>query len=308
MNNKTKLLELHKDYDEIFNEILTKFIELTKNKFSAFNETDPAIILLQLIAYNIKINNIKIDTAMQESILSLATDNRLDNLGAGLSTKRHKDETDDNFRKRLLIINSISDNGTKNYYESIIRKHIPEVSSLVIQGPPQTQPGVVKIYCAGNRHSITTNIDIALSIQKFLMDNPSLKMLTDDIQVLPPEDKDFYINIVISLISLEEPNEDNLANKDVTNQVTLLAMQSIESYLTSSYLIGKDITPYDLSCLINSMTLTNALTSDHKMKFRIYTIDIQNPAQILRITSSQIANCTKVEVETKIIKDNDVIA
>lgn len=296
----SNILNLDKDFDSIFAEILKDFIARTKGKFTANVETDPAIILLQLVAFYIKTNNIKLEASIQESVLSLATGNRLDNLGTSLSLDRKLNENDDTFRERLLVANSISDHGTHGYYRTILLDNIPEIKSLHIIAPPTTPPGIIYIYSSGLRSA--TFGKTSKLIKEFFDKNQTSKMMTDYIQSFNPEQKTFDIKIQIKLLQrIKQQSNNSIYSEETKEKIKTFIKIEINKFLDNEFIIGNDITTYQLSCLITSLTLQQHLYASGRQIYEIYEIILENPANNITISNTEIARCNNIDVDILII-------
>lgn len=296
----SNILTLNKDFNSIFDEILKDFTQRTKGKFTANVETDPAIILLQIVAFYIKTNNIKLETSIQESVLSLATGNRLDNLGASLSLTRKQGENDDVFRERLLVANAISDHGTYGYYKTILLDNIPEIKSLYIIAPPNTPPGFIYIYSAGLRNA--TFGKTSQLVKDFFKVDETSKMMTDYIQSLDPQQKNFEIKIKLKLLQkIKQQNNNYVYSQETKEKIKTFIINEINQFLNNEFIIGNDITTYQISCLITSLTLRPYLYTSGRQMYEIYEIILEEPTSNITVSNTEIARCNNIDVDIAIV-------
>jgi len=141
---------------------LIKELQELDTDFNALLESDPAMKLLEIVAYRVIINTARVNQGMLAVLLAFAKGNDLTQLGANLDCERllitpaDADavppiaavyESDDEYRHRIqLSWYARNTAGSTNAYNFLARTCDSDVLSAQAYGPPVTQPGYVDLY------------------------------------------------------------------------------------------------------------------------------------------------------------------
>lgn len=161
------------DYETLLSDYINDFKE-KKPDYATLLESDPAIIILQVIAYRELLLRNRINEAAKANMLAYATNTDLDNLAAFYGVERLEDETDDRLKTRTqLALEGFSTAGPIGAYIFHALSASNEVKSVAVKSP---NPGEVLI-------SILSNIDDG-TVSSELIETVHNKLSEDDIRPL----------------------------------------------------------------------------------------------------------------------------
>ena len=90
------------DFETLLTNYINDFVARNPN-YATLLESDPAIILMQVVAYREMLLRARINEAAKANMLAYATKGDLDNLAAFFGVERLEDETDERLRKRTQL-------------------------------------------------------------------------------------------------------------------------------------------------------------------------------------------------------------
>ena len=116
------------DYDTILDTTRASFLKRADNYISII-EADPAYMMLEEMAYRIRLLIQKINNDAAAVIVTHATGSDLDNAGARFSLQRMEGETDDNFRERIALrLETIVAGSIEWYRQYVIGLQVTEIT------------------------------------------------------------------------------------------------------------------------------------------------------------------------------------
>ena len=161
------------DFETLLTNYINDFVARNPN-YATLLESDPAIILMQVVAYREMLLRARINEAAKANMLAYATKGDLDNLAAFFGVERLEDETDERLRKRTqLALEGFSTAGPVGAYIFHSLSASNEVKSVSVKSP---NPGEVLV-------TILSNIGDG-TVGQELIDAVSAKLNEDDIRPL----------------------------------------------------------------------------------------------------------------------------
>lgn len=161
------------DYETLLSDYIGDF-KAKKADYTTLLESDPAIIILQAVAYRELLLRNRINQAAKANMLAYATDADLDNLAAFYGVERLENENDDRLRIRTqLALEGFSTAGPMGAYIFHALSASNEVKSVAVKSP---HPGEVLI-------TILSNIDDGTASNS-LIETVNNKLNEDDIRPL----------------------------------------------------------------------------------------------------------------------------
>ena len=184
-----------------FETLLTNYI----NDFNARNpnystllESDPAIILMQVVAYREMLLRARINEAAKANMLAYATKGDLDNLAAFFDVERLEDETDERLRKRTqLALEGFSTAGPVGAYIFHSLSASNEVKSVSVKSP---NPGEVLVTILSNIGDGTVGQELIDTVLAKLNED-DIRPLTDLVSVQGAEIINYQVEAVITVYS-----------------------------------------------------------------------------------------------------------
>ncbi|WP_425383726.1 baseplate assembly protein [Wolbachia endosymbiont (group A) of Microdon myrmicae] len=169
-----------------FEEILSRMREeLVKRdaSFTALVESDPAIKILEVAAWQELLLRERINEAVKSNLLKFATGEDLDNLAEFYGVERQKEEDDERFRKRIKAkIIGPSTCGSREYYRYHALSADRRVKDALVESKV---PGSVEISILSTELSTTGIVsEELLEIVKKQVTRDDIRVLTDTITVI----------------------------------------------------------------------------------------------------------------------------
>ena len=161
------------DFETLLTNYINDFVARNPN-YATLLESDPAIILMQVVAYREMLLRARINEAAKANMLAFANSSDLDNLAAFFGVERLTDETDERLRERTqLALEGFSTAGPIGSYIFHALSASNEVKSVSATSP---NPGEVLV-------TILSNIGDG-TVGQELIDAVSAKLNEDDIRPL----------------------------------------------------------------------------------------------------------------------------
>ena len=184
-----------------FETLLTDYISDFKAKnpdYITLLESDPAIILMQVVAYREMLLRARINEAAKANMLAYATKGDLDNLAAFFGVERLEDETDERLRKRTqLALEGFSTAGPVGAYIFHSLSASNEVKSVSVKSP---NPGEVLVTILSNIGDGTVNQNLIDTVSAKLNED-DIRPLTDLVSVPGAEIINYQVEAVITVYS-----------------------------------------------------------------------------------------------------------
>lgn len=185
------------DFESLLTDYINDFIARNPN-YATLLESDPAIILMQVVAYREMLLRARINEAAKANMLAYATKGDLDNLAAFFGVERLIDETDERLRKRTqLALEGFSTAGPVGAYIFHSLSASNEVKSVSVKSP---NPGEVLVTILSNIGDGTVNQDLIDAVSTKLNED-DIRPLTDLVSVQGAEIINYQVEAIITVYS-----------------------------------------------------------------------------------------------------------
>ena len=185
------------DFENLLTDYINDFIARNPN-YSTLLESDPAIILMQVVAYREMLLRARINEAAKANMLAYATKGDLDNLAAFFGVERLIDETDERLRKRTqLALEGFSTAGPVGAYIFHSLSASNEVKSVSVKSP---NPGEVLVTILSNIGDGTVGQELIDTVLTKLNED-DIRPLTDLVSVQGAEIINYQVEAVITVYS-----------------------------------------------------------------------------------------------------------
>ncbi|MDA9231356.1 baseplate J/gp47 family protein, partial [Rickettsiales bacterium] len=185
------------DYETLLTDYIDDFKARNPN-YATLLESDPAIILMQVIAYRELLLRARINEAAKANMLAYATGSDLDNLAAFYGVERLIDETDDRLKTRTqLALEGFSTAGPIGAYIFHSLSASNEVKSVSVKSP---NPGEVLVTILSNIADGTVSNDL-ISIVSAKLNEDAIRPLTDLVLVQAAQIINYQVEAIITVYS-----------------------------------------------------------------------------------------------------------
>ena len=185
------------DFETLLTNYINDFVARNPN-YATLLESDPAIILMQVVAYREMLLRARINEAAKANMLAYATKGDLDNLAAFFGVERLEDETDERLRKRTqLALEGFSTAGPVGAYIFHSLSASNEVKSVSVKSP---NPGEVLVTILSNIGDGTVAQELIDSVLAKLNED-NIRPLTDLVSVQGAEIINYQVEAVITVYS-----------------------------------------------------------------------------------------------------------
>jgi len=213
-----------------FEEIRAQAIEQLKNILPEWDtcnlESDPAVKILEVFAYREMLLRQRINDALKAVLLPYAVASDLDNLAAFYGISRLQGESDDDFRRRILLsLSRFSAAGSTKSYAYWAYTADPRVKDVCCVSPA---PGEVSIYVLSNEGDGTPSAEILTNVETTLTAK-DVRPLTDHVQVFPATVKHFSVRAGLYLYP-----------EAIDDVVLAEAQKSLNAVATELHKLAKD--------------------------------------------------------------------
>lgn len=182
-------------YDQIFNRLKAEFATRCP-EYNAFLESDPAMKLLEIAAFQEMLLRTRIHEAIKSNLLSYATGTDLDNLAAFYSVTRGEGETDEAFRSKIQTrIQGWSPAGSREHYKFHALQADARVKDARADSPT---PGLVRIALLSHEDNGQASADLLAKVNEILQSD-SIRVLTDTVEVVPCTIQEITVRAKITL-------------------------------------------------------------------------------------------------------------
>ncbi|MEB8638658.1 baseplate J/gp47 family protein [Cronobacter muytjensii] len=180
--------------------------------FNALLESDPAMKLIEVVAYQVIINYARVNQGQLAVLLAFAKGADLDQLGANFDVERllitpadptaippvpAKYESDDDYRHRIqLSWYARNTAGSTNAYNYLALSASADVLSAQAYGPPVTQPGYVDMYVLSRTGDGTPPQSLLDTVTAALTPEDT-RPLTDFVTVKPGKNLSYNVEATI---------------------------------------------------------------------------------------------------------------
>jgi phage-related baseplate assembly protein len=258
-----------------FETLLTDYISDFKAKnpdYITLLESDPAIILMQVVAYREMLLRARINEAAKANMLAYATKGDLDNLAAFFGVERLEDETDERLRKRTqLALEGFSTAGPVGAYIFHSLSASNEVKSVSVKSP---NPGEVLVTILSNIGDGTVGQELIDAVLAKLNED-DIRPLTDLVSVQGAEIINYQVEAVITVYS--GPS---------SAVVETEANDALQKFISDRHEIGR---------VIAISGVYDALHVDGVKK-----VELISPLADVETTNEQAPYCTNIQVSVVI--------
>lgn len=251
------------DYEVLLTDYINDFKARNPN-YATLLESDPAIILMQVIAYREMLLRNRINEAAKANMLAYAVGGDLDNLAAFYGVERLENEIDDRLRIRTqLALEGFSTAGPKGSYIFHSLSASNEIKSVSVKSP---NPGEVLVTILSNIADGTVSNDL-ISIVSAKLNEDAIRPLTDLVLVQAAQIINYQVEAIITVYS--GPS---------SSIVETQANEALQKFISNRHEIGR---------VIAISGIYDALHIDGVKKVELVTplIDIET-------TDEQVAYCT----------------
>jgi len=259
------------DFETLLTDYINDFIARNPN-YATLLESDPAIILMQVVAYREMLLRARINEAAKANMLAYATKGDLDNLAAFFGVERLIDETDERLRKRTqLALEGFSTAGPVGAYIFHSLSASNEVKSVSVKSP---NPGEVLVTILSNIGDGTVGQELIDTVLTKLNED-DIRPLTDLVSVQGAEIINYQVEAVITVYS--GPS---------SAVVETEANDALQKFISDRHEIGR---------VIAISGIYDALHVDGVKK-----VELISPLVDVETTNEQAPYCTNIQVSVVI--------
>ena len=235
-------------------------------------ESDPAIILMQVVAYREMLLRARINEAAKANMLAYATKGDLDNLAAFFGVERLEDEADERLRKRTqLALEGFSTAGPVGAYIFHSLSASNEVKSVSVKSP---NPGEVLVTILSNIGDGTVGQELIDTVLTKLNED-DIRPLTDLVSVQGAEIINYQVEAIITVYS--GPS---------SAVVETEANDALQKFISDRHEIGR---------VIAISGIYDALHVDGVKK-----VELISPVADVETTNEQAPYCTNISISVVI--------
>jgi phage-related baseplate assembly protein len=259
------------DFESLLTDYINDFVARNPN-YSTLLESDPAIILMQVVAYREMLLRARINKAAKANMLAYATKGDLDNLAAFFGVERLIDETDERLRKRTqLALEGFSTAGPVGAYIFHSLSASNKVKSVSVKSP---NPGEVLVTILSNIGDGTVSQELIDTVLAKLNED-DIRPLTDLVSVQGAEIINYQVEAVITVYS--GPS---------SAVVETEANDALQKFISDRHEIGR---------VIAISGIYDALHVDGVKK-----VELISPLADVETTNEQAPYCTNIQVSVVI--------
>jgi len=255
------------DYETLLTDYINDFKARNPN-YATLLESDPAIILMQVISYRELLLRSRINEAAKANMLAYATGSDLDNLAAFYGVERLIDETDDRLKTRTqLALEGFSTAGPIGAYIFHSLSASNEVKSVSVKSP---NPGEVLVTILSNINDGTASSTLITTVNDKLNED-DIRPLTDQVTVAGATIINYTVEAIITVYS--GPS---------SAIVEAQANEALQNFISNRHEIGR---------VIAISGIYDALHVDGVKKVELVT-----PLADIETTDEQAAYCTNITI------------
>ena len=185
------------DFETLLTDYINDFTSRNPN-YSTLLESDPAIILMQVVAYREMLLRTRINEAAKANMLAYSKANDLDNLAAFFGVEILQDETDGRLRKRTqLAFEGFSTAGPIGAYIFHSLSASEKIKSVSVKSPNPGEVLVTILSKNGNGMVHQELIDIVLE----KLNEDDIRPLTDLVSVQGAKIINYQVEAIITVYS-----------------------------------------------------------------------------------------------------------
>ncbi|MDL1992988.1 baseplate assembly protein [Vibrio parahaemolyticus] len=270
------------DYETIFNQMKDTLIEIDP-AFDALEESDPAMVVLQVAAYWRLVDRQRVNDAALSVLVAYAEDEDLEHLGALFDVKRLildegdptavpprpviKEDNHEYRRRILLAMHGISTAGPEGAYIFHGLSADPDVKDISVSSPAPVEVVVYVLSQNGNGLASQTLLDKVNA----KLNGKEIRPLTDKVTVQSAFISEFRVEAILHINSGPDPA-----------LVIEAARNALTDYLDDSHRLGVDV------------TLSGIYAALHQAG--VWKVELIAPTSDLVVDSSTAAYCTEMVI------------
>lgn len=268
------------DYETIFNQMKDTLIELDP-AFDALEESDPAMVVLQVAAYWRLVDRQRVNDAALSVLVAYAEDEDLEHLGALFDVERLvldegdpttvpprpvvKEDNDEYRRRILLAMHGISTAGPEGAYIFHGLSADPDVKDISVSSPAPVEVIVHVLSKTGN--GLATQVLLDKVDAK--LNGKEIRPLTDKVTVQSAIISEFRVEAVLHINPGPDPD-----------LVIEAARHALSVYLDDSHRLGVDV------------TLSGIYAALHQAG--VWKVELISPTADVVVDKTSAAYCTDV--------------
>jgi phage-related baseplate assembly protein len=168
------------EYNVLFQRVKAEFLRRSP-EFTALLESDPAVKLLEIAAYQEMLMRFRIHEAIKSNLLAHAAGQDLDNLAEFYNVQRAESESDEAFRNKIKArIQAWSPAGSRDHYKFHTLQADPRVKDARADSPA---PGLVRIAVLSTENDGLASTDLLETVRSAITSD-SVRVLTDTVEVV----------------------------------------------------------------------------------------------------------------------------
>jgi phage-related baseplate assembly protein len=244
------------EYDSIFQSIKAEFMQRSP-EFTALLESDPAIKLLEIAAYQEMLMRFRIQEAIKSNLLAYAAGQDLDNLAEFYSVQRAESEGDEAFRNKIKArIQAWSPAGSRDHYKFHTLQADPRVKDARADSPV---PGLVRIAVLSTENNGLASPDLLEKVTETVTSD-SVRVLTDTVEVVGCTIVPIALNATITLHPETPQNVLNTAKSKL--ETAFESQKSLGWDVSKSWLIANLFVDGIQNITLTSPTTDVAIADD----------------------------------------------
>ena len=255
------------DFENLLTDYINDFKARNPN-YSTLLESDPAIILMQVVAYREMLLRSRINEAAKANMLAYATSGDLDNLAALFGVERLIDETDERLRERTsLALEGFSTAGPAGAYIFHTLSAANDIKSVSVKSP---NPGEVLVTILSDIDDGTPSQDLIDTVLTKLNED-DIRPLTDLVSVQGAEIINYQVEAVITVYS--GPSSAIVKNE---------AQTALENFISERHEIGTTIA---ISGIYDALHVNG-----------VKKVELTSPISDVETTDEQAPYCTNISI------------
>jgi len=198
------------DFETIRAELISK-LRARVPDFDAVLESDPAVKLIEVFAWELMLDRQRVNNAAKANLLAFAQGSDLDHLAAFYGVERKDDESDDRLRERVRQrIQGFSAAGGRAHYRFHALSASTDVADVAVFSP---RDGVVRIVVLSAEGSGEPTEELLATVRERVIAD-DVKVLTDRVEVAGAEIVPVAVQATVELLpSTPRATFDNLAGR-----------------------------------------------------------------------------------------------
>lgn len=250
-------------YEDVLAELVAD-LQARDPSYTTLVETDPAMVILQVVAYRIVIERQRVNEAAKSVMIAYATGADLENLAALFGVTKLTGETDVALRQRVVLApESYSVAGPEAAYVFHARSADATIRDASATSPTPGEVVVTLLSSLGDGTASDDQIELVESV----VNSDPIRPLTDSVTVQSATIVPYNVEATLTLFS--GPDE---------TVILIRSQEGLADYIAQSFALGRDIT---VSALYAAMHVEG-----------VQRVNLIHPTADIVISRTQAAHCT----------------